>query len=130
MAFVIEDIPDEDLLYRRIHGKHYHRDIDKISSVAFKDERMSVNWAKHSSPEAAAIATSVLVVSLVAGECRQISQKVEHTPIEAGQIGGPNQSHAEVYGSKKTAKDQLRDMARVVWRREDAAGAAPIQQPS
>lgn len=118
MAFPVEEIPDDDLLYRRIHQKHYHADIDKISSVAFKDERMSVNWSKYSTPAEVANQSSILVVSLVARECRALSQIVEHIPIEARNPGGPNRSHSEVCGPKEKAKAQLRDLARVVWQRE------------
>ena len=46
MAFAIEEIPDEDKLFRRIHHTHLLPE-GEISSAAFKQPRMSVNWEKY-----------------------------------------------------------------------------------
>jgi hypothetical protein len=116
MAFAIEEIPDAAQLFRRIHWTHYDPKTGLVSSAAFKQERMSVNWEKYTSAQQSADANSAAVVSLVAGECRAIGQAVEHAPIEPDQPFGPNQAHAEVCGNKsKAVAHKLRDVSKRVW---------------
>jgi hypothetical protein len=122
MAFAVEEIPDNANLFRKIHRSHYDEKGGGVSSAAFKQERMSVNWEKYKSAKDSADANSAAVVALVAGHCRGLAQIIEHTPIEPGQPFGPNQAHAEVCGNKTRAKCQkLRDMATTVWLKETAA---------
>lgn len=116
MAFAVEAILDEATLYRRIHRNHFDAKTGKVASAAFKQERMSVNWDKYSTPEQTADANSSAVVAIVAGACRKLEQTVEHAPVEADQPGGPNQAHAEVCGKKTSPiSHQLRDLASLVW---------------
>jgi hypothetical protein len=115
MAFAVEIIPNDSNLFRRIHPTHLLPE-GKISSAAFKQERMSVNWDKYSDAKNSASENSVAVVALVAHDCRELGQTVEHNPIEPNQPSGPNQAHAEVCGNKKGAlSGQLRDKAKTVW---------------
>ena len=117
MAFAVEAIPDDANLFRRIHRDHLTPE-GIISSQAFKQERMSVNWEKYIDAPSTADQNSAAVAALICGECRALNQAVEHTPIELDQPFGPNQAHAEVCGSKdKTIRHQLRDLAKMVWRR-------------
>lgn len=115
MAFVIEVIPDEDILFRRIHKTHLTPE-GEISSAAFKQPRMSVNWEKYSDAKSSADQNSAAVVALISGGCRELNQTVEHTPIEPEQPFGPNQAHAEVCGNKTGAiSRKLKDIAKMVW---------------
>lgn|SRR5208282_1926705 len=117
MAFAIESIPDDANLFRRIHGVHLTPE-GIISSQAYKQERLSVNWEKYSDAQSTADENSFAVTALVCGDCRELNQMVEHTPIEPDQQFGPNQAHSEICGNKnKTIRHQLRDLARIVWRR-------------
>ena len=117
MAFSVETIPDDANLFRRIHRDHLTPE-GIISSQAFKQERLSVNWDKYSSAANTADENSVAVATLVSGECQNLNQTVEHAPVEPDQPFGPNQAHAEICGNKsKTIRHQLRDLAKIVWRR-------------
>src|SRR5579862_7814214 len=117
MAFAVEVIQDNDRLFRRIHFSHLLPE-GKISSAAFKQERMSVNWEKYSDAKGSADQNSAAVVALLSGDCKALGQTVEHAPIEPGQHFGPNQAHTEVCGSKKRAiSAQLRDRSKTVWLR-------------
>jgi hypothetical protein len=119
MAFAVEEIPDTANLFRKIHASQYNREMGKVSSAAFKDPEMSVNWEKYRTAIASTDQNSVAVVALVAKDCRELNQTVKHTPIEAGQLFGPNQAHAEVLGKKTQATSQkLRDKAKTVWLKE------------
>ena len=117
MAFPIEPIPDTARLFRRIHRTLLTP--EGISSQAFKQERLSVNWEKYSTPEQTADADTTAVVALISSDCRAIGQIVEHAPIEPDQPFGPNQAHAEICGEKtKIIMRRLREASTVVWRRE------------
>jgi hypothetical protein len=94
MAFAVEAIPDDANLFRRIHHNHYDAKTGKVSSAAFRDERLSVNWEKYSAAKNSADQNSAVVVNIVSGECRALGQTIEHTPIEPDQPFGPNQAHA------------------------------------
>jgi hypothetical protein len=47
MAFAVEEIPDHANLFRKIHWTHYDGTTGVVSSAAFRQERMSVNWEKY-----------------------------------------------------------------------------------
>jgi hypothetical protein len=114
-VFAVETIPDEAILFRRIHHMHFLPD-GKISSQAYDRERLSVNWEKYSDPESTADADSAAVTALVCGACRKLKQDVEHVPIDPDQPFGPNQAHAEICGKKpRPIRQQLRDIAQTVW---------------
>lgn len=116
MAFAVETIPDDASLFRKVHRTHYDERTGVVSSAAFKQERMSVNWDKYRTAEESAAPDSAAVVALRSGDCRGLGQFVEHTPIEPDQPWGPNQAHAEVCGKKTGAiSHKLRDAARTVW---------------
>jgi hypothetical protein len=113
-----EHIPDPDLLYRRIHPLHFEAESQHVSSAAFQQERMSVNWAKYATPQQTASPDTPVVVSLTAGQCRNLGQSVEHTPITPPPPAISNIAHAEVCGNKtKATKKKLRDAAQIVWQR-------------
>src|SRR2546428_12027898 len=66
MAFAIEEIPDNADLFRRIHRNHVNG-AGVISSQAFKQPRLSVNWNKYSDPQSTADQNSAAVTALVCG---------------------------------------------------------------
>ncbi len=122
MAFAVEQIPDNAHLFRKIHAKQYDEQTGKVSSAAFKDPQMSVNWEKYKTARASADANSAAVVALAAKDCRALNQVVDHTPVEAGEPSGPNQAHAEVRGKKTGAISQkLRDSAQMAWLKQSTA---------
>ena len=101
-AWPVEEIPDQDFLYRRIHRVHWRKD-EKPEPGAFKNpkdsEAMSVDWAKYSTPHQARARMGRpeenAVAQLICGVVRTISsQRVEHAPI------AENQSHSQVIGKK------------------------------
>jgi hypothetical protein len=123
MAFPIEEIPNEAILFRKIHHHHYDEQKGVIMSAAFRDERMSVNWDKYRSAADTADSNSVFVVSLLSQKCRELGQTVEHTPVEPEQDSGPNRAHVEVCGNKSKAVSQkLRDSITIAWRRPVSSG--------
>ena len=129
MAFQVEEVPDNANLFRKIHRTHFMSE-GRVSSAAFRDLRLSVNWEKYCNAEGTADSNSLAVMALVAQECRELNQTVEHAPIEPDQAFGPNQAHAEVCGDKsKAVSRQLRDQARLVWRRpaQDIASGGPAR---
>lgn len=116
MAFAVEEIPDSARLFRKIHKNLYNMERGTVSSAAFGQEDMSVNWEKHKTASDSANQNSAAVVALTARECRELAQAVEHTPIEPDQEFGPNQAHADVRGKKPNAtRQKLRDVAKTVW---------------
>jgi hypothetical protein len=117
MAFVVEEIPDEDRLFRKIRALHVPKP-GVISSAAFDEKDMSVNWEKYSSAEETADSNCPFVVALGAGFCRGLGQTVVHTPIQEGERFGPNQAHTEVCGKKtNSVKHRMRDNATIAWTR-------------
>lgn len=119
MAFAVEEIPDDANLFRKIHRTHYNGETGVVSSAAFKQERMSVNWEKYKTAEDSADINSSAVVALVTRDCRELMQTVEHTPVEPDQPFGPNRAHVEVCGKKTDAiTHKLRDKATKVWLKE------------
>jgi len=115
----VEEIPDDDSLYRRVHRVHWRRDSkEPIEPGAFKNypkgsDGMSVDWARYSTPQetrARGKPDENAVVQLVAGEVRMLqTQQVEHTPITE------NRSHSEVIGQKTArVRTQLSRICTVV----------------
>jgi hypothetical protein len=101
MPWPIEDIPDVDWLYRRIHRIHLrHGDIDAAAFSNTKgDNGMSTDWAKYSTAQEARDRArdsgANAVAALEAGRVRALpGQVVEHVPIE------DNRAHSSVTGEK------------------------------
>jgi hypothetical protein len=106
-SWVSENIPDDDLLYMRVH-KNLFDQTGVIFPGAFKNrptsnDGMSTDWAKYTHPEEtrsrgrspednAIIQMLVRKVRLIPG------QKVAHTP----DLVTPNRAHSDVFGEKTT----------------------------
>jgi hypothetical protein len=120
MAFAVEDIPGEAVLFLRVHRDQFVPSNDptvkRPSSVCFKHFNMSVNWAKYSTAEETAKASSAAVVELITLDCKSLHQDVIHSPIQEGEPDGPNQAHSEVRGDKpKPIRDAFVRLSKVVW---------------
>jgi hypothetical protein len=101
----VEDIPDEDKLYFRVHDAHRKRGTHEISVGAFVNrggKGMSTDWAKYSTPERTRDGASKdpqrnAVVEFIVGEVRALpEQTVEHAP----DVARNNRAHTEVSGPK------------------------------
>jgi len=87
MEYEVEQIPDEDFLYRRINREMI--DNNSVKPAAFKQRLqdkgcLSVDWAKYSRPDETIKRTSVAAfngcVSLKSGNVRYYHLAVEHRP--------------------------------------------------
>ena len=103
----VEDIPDEDSLYYRVHINLLKTLGGKLGPNCFRDPGggMSSDWSKYSSPEQARArsgndkAANYGVTGLQVGRVRQIEGlRIEHAPIDG------NDAHAHVLG---LGKDEL-----------------------
>jgi hypothetical protein len=117
---VPEPIPDSALLFRRIHRLFWNPDAGRVSSGAFSDPEMSVNWQAYATAQETGVqdmtGNTVAVVSLVAGFCRTVEQTVVHDPMPAQGDTPPNPAHTHVRGRKsKPIKQKLRDASVLVW---------------
>ena len=99
----VEDIPDADFLYYRLH-KSYARDDNPIPLGAFKDRGggMSTDWSKYASPEEtrerAPKPEENGVVALHVGKVRSVPLDVTHSPDKKNN----NRAHTDVIGEKTT----------------------------
>ncbi len=119
----IIDIRDDDLLYRRIPGRHFQLDrrIDFAtyfrSKSATPDPEISVNLAHLTTPEetlAAAPSPDFGLGELTAGEVRALGFTVRHQPTKK------NRAHCLIEGVKtETDCAELRDITRIKIRPED-----------
>jgi hypothetical protein len=108
-----EPIPDDALLYMRVHKSYLDSDGEPIPG-AFRNQPtradgMSTDWNKHSTPrecQARARTPEVnAIIILPVAEVRKIAdQIVEHTPIHEPLSGPPilNRAHTDVFGEKST----------------------------
>lgn len=121
MAFPVEEIPDQDRLFHHIAEQMFVRQEGRPSSACVKKHpELSVNWEKYSSVEQTRRKNSFAIVSLVTGFCRdQINQEVIHSPIQEGELYGPNRSHSDIKGNKQDVADQMARQAKVEWRRDE-----------
>jgi hypothetical protein len=122
-----ETIPNEDLLYMRVHKNLVQSD-GSIAFLAFKnhgDPRdpsirpgMSTDWQEYSTPEECRQRASLFgkdpskyeVIQINVGRVRQIpGQEVEHTPIYEPHSTPPilNRAHTDVYGDKTDEEVRL-----------------------
>ncbi|MCX6234785.1 MAG: hypothetical protein NT175_08685 [Bacteroidetes bacterium] len=108
--YLIEEIPNTDFLYQRVHKNHNINGILALGLV-FKNHGagMSTDWSKYSTPELTKKRAAYYyknpenygVINMKVEDVRSIeSQVVKHTPINE------NQSHTDVIG-KKSPKEQV-----------------------
>jgi len=98
VTFPIEHIPDDDKLFRRLMPGQCKK--GKISSAAFEDVDLSVDWEKYSTPQEALDRLpphfdkqNWKVASLKAGIPRVLGQEVKHWPTN-------NIAHSLILGEK------------------------------
>ncbi len=110
----IEPIPDDALLYMRVHKNNLDSDGKPIPG-AFRNQPtradgMSTDWDKHSTPKEcqarARTPEDNAIIVLPVAEVRKIADKqvVEHTPIYKPLSEPPefNRAHTDVFGEKTT----------------------------
>ena len=96
-----EDVPDDALLYRRVHHEKLYRD-GRPRPAAFTDYKggMSTDWQKYSTPKQTRRRATghpqneFAVVEFTAGQARNLNQLVEHDPLP------DNRAHTNVVGGK------------------------------
>lgn len=106
----IEDIPDQDALYLRVHRswwKDGKLNLGCFSNHPKKTGGMSTDWSKYSTPDdsrdRAKSPPDNAVFSLNVGAVRAIQgQTVEHSLISGDPEIPDNRAHAEVFGPKNT----------------------------
>ena len=119
MSYRIEEIPDSDRLFYRVHINDFKD--GEVVPGAFRErgtgeqKSMSTDWERYSNPQEslfrAAKPERNAIVSFVSGNLRAIGLQVYHSPIyapEAKMID--NQSHADVkpLGESKAKKTRMR----------------------
>ena len=110
-----EEIPDEDLLFMRVHRDYLDDDGEPIPQ-AFRNRPprtggMSTDWRKYSTAEEtmgrARDRTANILIELLTGAVRKIpNQSVAHTP----DIENNNRAHTDVFGEKKPVEIRERFM--------------------
>jgi hypothetical protein len=102
----VEEIPDEDTLFRAAHKNWFFPDGD-LKEGYFRDYEMSCDWCKYSTPEDTRARrdnsddNAVIEMSVSAiRSTRSEPQRVEHAPID--DPVKPNQAHTHVIGNKKS----------------------------
>jgi hypothetical protein len=111
-SWEIENIPDEDVVYMRLHRSMIDPEGNLnpgLIRLRPGEHGMSVDWNKYSTPEEtrnrAKVPADNGVVSFPVGGVRKIPfQEVLHAPIPQ------NQAHAEIIGDKKDPEIRLRFM--------------------
>lgn len=105
----VEDIPDTDRIFMRIHETHVKPKDGSISTGAFVDrgDAMSTDWEKYRIPQqtrdAAKKPEKNGVVAMNVGKVRKIEsprQEVEHTPLHGHKEIPDNRAHTDVRGEK------------------------------
>ena len=108
-----KNISDHDGLYRRIH--HSWVDKDRVTSAAFSHERMSVNWARFSTPQKSITAKKdyIVVAEIKTVHARTKGLKVMHDP------ECTNYSHSLVIGKKTQSirRYLAKNCKPVLWRK-------------
>lgn len=109
----IEEILDEDDLYRRFRNEYLDND-GNLSSAAFQNttgtDDMSVDLARLTIPERTASDNEIYGVAIInAGFARSNNQIVIHTPLE------DNNAHSTVRGKKsRRIKKKLAESAHII----------------
>ena len=105
----IEDIPDEDDLYYRIHKEFFEEDTIIIPSASFRPQgnSMSTDWNKYSTPEKlnqrAKKPEDNRIVEMNVGDVRVIPLIINHAPDYVEM----NRAHTDVFGLIGLPKSKL-----------------------
>jgi len=95
----VEEIPDKDFLFMRVHIINVRDDIPTPGAFKNHGDGMSTDWSKYSTAQEtlrrAKHSSKNGVIKMIVGEVRGLSgQRVEHTPIAT------NQAHTDIFGEK------------------------------
>ncbi len=106
MAFKIDNpIPDEERLFRHVPKAkddpllYWNSKQNRPRGLAFrdKDRRASADREKHHGSAGTVLRPSTLiVVSILAGECRRCGKEAAHDPLNPEDEGGPNEAHSVI----------------------------------
>ncbi|KKL13759.1 hypothetical protein LCGC14_2522540 [marine sediment metagenome] len=105
----IENIPDKDDLYYRMHKMYFEDNPNIIPGSGFRPqgESLSVDWNKHSTPEQsrqrATIPDDNRIVETNVGDVRAIPLIVIHNPDHARM----NRAHTDILGLIGVSKSEL-----------------------
>ncbi len=95
MGWPVETIPGNDRLFRRIPPLQYDEMAGRVTSAAFTDPDLSVNWEKYCTPEKAVRRyPTYRLAAFQAKIPREKNLEVRHTPFRL------DQSHSSVLGRK------------------------------
>lgn len=112
MNLPIEIIPDQDILYRRVHINllQFSHGFDEIPPYAFKDNNgISTEWNKYTTPEEsqqrALEPNKNGVIQIKVGFVKQFKYlSVDHAPIPQ------NRAHSNINGLKSYKKEDQTDI--------------------
>ena len=129
----IEEIPDGDALYMRVHRQWFRPD-GSIINACFRNRPddsggMSTDWARYSTPEEtrqrARRPQDNAVVAMNVGQVRAIpGQTVQHSPIFGHSDLPDNRAHTDVFGSKEQDPEvrlQFRRISTLVLRLDEGS---------
>jgi len=114
LVWEIEDIPDGDDTFMRAHSDHFRRGKLQPGVFRVRDDGMSVDWEKYSTPEETRQRCNQplqnAIISLSASEVRGISGlDVKHAPTLAPQP--VNRAHSNVLGIPTSGVQQTKTRA-------------------
>jgi hypothetical protein len=101
LVIPVEEIPDADSLYYRVHVSLVKHNAGKVAPNCFRDSKgtgMSTNWSKYSTPERTRHdgrdkASQYGIVELPVAAVRRIDElSVVHAPVDG------NDAHSHVFG--------------------------------
>jgi hypothetical protein len=100
----VEEVPDNDRLFMRIHKNHLTNDDFLLMVFRNRGRGMSTDWEKYATPDQtkgrAKEPQDNAVISMVAGDVRRVPrQSIEHDPQPE------NRAHTEVAGEKDKKKN-------------------------
>ncbi len=122
----VEDIPDADLLFYRIHQNQLiagavHRGCFRERGDAGKPVSMSTDWSRYSTPlesrSRARLPADNLIVALQVGDVRALEHvSVVHSPVQDHPTQLDNRSHTDVLEINRDpeTRDRLAELASVV----------------
>lgn len=116
-AWPIEDIPDPDLLFLRVHKSNVDRNGQLYAgAIAPHGGSMSTDWSRYSTPEEsrqrAKKPAENGVVEFAAGGARAVGLTVIHAPDRERN----NRAHTVVTGDLKATEVRLKMLRELKWR--------------
>jgi len=114
MNWSIENIPDNNIIFYRMHKQYYEDNPEIILGSGFKPQgkAMSTDWKKYSTPEQSLLRASSpnenRIISMKVGKIRASPLIIEHSPSKKY----CNRAHTDVLGLKsisRSKKNRIRE---------------------